>query len=38
MPRICQDWMIGKFKGYNMKYGSEVELDISEEGACESHR
>ena len=25
-------WMIGRFKGYNMKYGSDVQLSISEEG------
>jgi hypothetical protein len=25
-------WMIGRFKGYNMQYGSEVELSISEDG------
>lgn len=30
------DWMIGKFKGYNMKYGSEVKLDISEEGRAKA--
>ena len=24
--------MIGRFKGYNMKYGADVKLSISEEG------
>lgn len=26
------DWMVGQFNGYNMQYGSEVELDISDDG------
>ena len=26
------NWMIGKFKGYNMKFGTEVRLNINEEG------
>jgi hypothetical protein len=25
-------WMIGRFKGYNMQYGSDVKLTISEDG------
>jgi len=26
------DWMIGKFQGYNMKFGSEVKLTIAKDG------
>lgn len=26
------DWMVGKFKGYNMQYGAEVRLGITESG------
>ena len=26
------NWMIGKFKGYNLKFGSEVKLEITEDG------
>lgn len=26
------NWMVGRFKGYNIQYGADVKLDISEDG------
>lgn len=31
------NWMIGRFTGYNMKFGSEVDLDISEDGRAKAN-
>jgi len=30
-------WMVGKFKGYNMQYGANVKLVISEDGRIKAH-